>query len=101
MNNSKAVLIIRDRIEVAERRTVHVTIWRVARSVVGSTHPYKYSLAFVVDGVCVLRYGNEAGKGDHRHYSGSEKLYEFTGIGKLLRDFMTDIERWTHEEGVI
>ena len=25
----------------------------------------KYSLAYVVEGECVLRYDNEAGKGDH------------------------------------
>ena len=28
-------------------------------------HGFKYRLAFVVNGVCVLRYDNEAGKGDH------------------------------------
>ena len=27
----------------------------------------KYRLALVVDGLCVLRYDNETGKGDHRH----------------------------------
>lgn len=30
----------------------------------------KYSLARVADGACVLRYDNEAGKGDHRHDPG-------------------------------
>jgi tRNA (Thr-GGU) A37 N-methylase len=32
-----------------------------------STHAFKYRLAYVVGGECVLRYDNERGKGDHRH----------------------------------
>ena len=34
----------------------------------GSTHDYKYALAYVVAGQCVIRYDNEAGKGDHKHF---------------------------------
>jgi hypothetical protein len=37
----------------------------VPRSVRTSGHEFKYSLAYVVEGECVLRYDNEAGKGDH------------------------------------
>jgi len=33
----------------------------------GSVHSFKYRLAHVVRGVCVLRDDNEAGRGDHRH----------------------------------
>ena len=33
----------------------------------GSAHPFKYRLAFIVNGKCILRYDNERGKGDHRH----------------------------------
>ncbi len=33
----------------------------------GSSHGFKYRLAYVVDGVCVVRYDNEVDKGDHRH----------------------------------
>jgi Family of unknown function (DUF6516) len=28
---------------------------------------FKYRLALVADGICVLRYDNETGKNDHRH----------------------------------
>ncbi len=51
---------------------VEIVIWHVPVAVRGSLHEFKYSLALVADGVCVLRYDNEAGKGDHRH--GSERL---------------------------
>ncbi len=56
-----------------ERSFVEIVIWRVPGLVRGSGHEYKYRLAFVVDGVCVLRYDNEAAKGDHRSISAIEK----------------------------
>ncbi|MCK4426699.1 MAG: helix-turn-helix transcriptional regulator [Deltaproteobacteria bacterium] len=30
------------------------------------------------DGTCVVRYDNESGKGDHKHYGAQEELYGFT-----------------------
>ena len=51
-----------------------------ARTVHGSVHRFKYALAYVVAGVCVLRYDNEAGKGDHRHAGGVETEYRFTTL---------------------
>lgn len=58
----------------------------------GSTHSFKYSLAFVVRGDCVMRYDNEAGKGDHRHMRGQETAYDFNGLDRLVQDFFHDIE---------
>ena len=63
----------------------------------GCRHPYKYRLALVVDGECVLRYDNEAGKGDHRHGDGQESPYPFTEIEQLVADFLTDVTRWQHD----
>jgi Family of unknown function (DUF6516) len=51
--------------------------WRLDRPMRGSIHRFKYRLALVADLVCVLRYDNEAGKGDHRHIGGVEKGYRF------------------------
>jgi hypothetical protein len=50
-----------------------------------------------VSGVCVLRYDNEDGKGDHRHFHGRQSAYAFTTPEKLLADFQRDISRWNHE----
>ena len=50
--------------------------------------------AHVVAGVCVLRYDNEAGKGDHRHMGEVETEYAFTGAERLLTDFWNDVDRW-------
>jgi hypothetical protein len=51
----------------SESAIVEMVVWRLPRSQAGSTHRLKYRLAFVVDGVCVLRYDNESDKGDHKH----------------------------------
>ena len=63
----KAVLLLRERHQIADDAFVELRIWRVPRSVRGSEHEYKYALAYVMKGICVLRYDNEAGKGDHKH----------------------------------
>jgi Family of unknown function (DUF6516) len=60
----------------------------------GSNHPFKYRLALVVDGICVLRYDNEAGKGDHRHVDHEEQAYSFADTDTLLADFWRDVEEW-------
>ena len=54
----------------------------------------KYRLAFVVDGTCVLRFDNEAGKGDHRHIGSDQADYEFVSVAQLLDDFWAGIEAW-------
>ncbi|MEO8884189.1 MAG: DUF6516 family protein [Devosia sp.] len=69
-------------------------IWRVPSPLRGSRHSYKYRLALVVDGVCVLRYDNEAGKGDHKHVGDTELPYEFTDIERLRRDFLVEARAW-------
>jgi len=72
-----------------------IRIWEVPRAVKGSTHALKYSLALVVDGACVLRYDNEAGKGDHRHdVDGKEWPCPFRGVEALIEDFWTEVDTW-------
>ena len=73
---------------------VEMVVWRVPRSLRGSRHHFKYRLAFIVDGICVLRYDNEAGKGDHRHIGKTEKRYNFINPENLLTDFWNDIDKW-------
>ncbi len=95
----KTVELFRDRIVVAENRFVDLVIWRLSRPLPGSRHPYKYRLAYIVKENCVLRYDNESGKGDHRHWDEQESGYAFVSPEKLLADFQADIERWDHENG--
>jgi hypothetical protein len=88
-----ADLLIDERHVLAEDAFVEIAVWRLPRPARGSKHRLKYRLALVENGVCVLRYDNEAGKGDHRHIGDSEERYHFTTAGKLLRDFWYDVER--------
>jgi hypothetical protein len=72
-----------------------VVVWEVSESLEGSEHQYRYRLALVVKGECVMRYDNEVGKGDHKHIGETEIDYNFTDIDKLLADFWNDVGKLT------
>ncbi len=97
VSNMKAVELVRTRIAYSRAAFAELVLWRVADSVEGSIHLFKYRLAYVVNDVCVLRYDNEVGKGDHRHYGDVERRYKFTTPDKLIADFQADIARWNDE----
>lgn len=97
ISNMKLELLLRERHVIAEDAFVELRIWRVPTGVPGSAHDYKYALAYVVAGQCVLRYDNEAGKGDHKHVGAMETPYRFTTPDALLADFWDDVERWRPE----
>ncbi|WP_317629138.1 DUF6516 family protein [Salmonella enterica] len=42
--------------------------------------------------VCVLRYDNERGKGDHKHIGETEIKTKFTTIDALVNAFFDDVE---------
>jgi Family of unknown function (DUF6516) len=90
----KAESLLRERHQLARATFAELRVWRVPRSVRGSSHDLKYSLSLVVGGVCVVRYDNEAGKGDHRHVGGVEEAYVFTTPEALLADFWSDVDQW-------
>jgi hypothetical protein len=90
----QAELLLHERYPVDDRSFAELVIWHLPRVLPGSAHQFKYRLAFVVDGSCVLRYDNEAGKGDHRHVGADESAYTFTTIDQLLADFWADIDGW-------
>lgn len=94
----KAGLLLRTRVAYSESAFAELVLWQLPKPLAGSSHSYKYRLAYVVKGDCVLRYDNEAGKGDHRHYAGRESKYSFSTPEKLLSDFQRDIKRWNDED---
>jgi hypothetical protein len=95
----KAAALIRRRLVLAVNAFVEIAVWRVPQPVPPSTHFFKYRLAYVVDGECVLRYDNERGQGDHRHVGAETSPYTFTTPDQLMNDFSADIARWNHEHG--
>jgi hypothetical protein len=93
----KAVQLVSTRIVYSEDAFAELVLWRLPKPLDGSVHGFKYRLAYVVCGECVLRYDNEVGKGDHRHFGGIESAYKFTTPDRLLADFQRDIARWNDE----
>ena len=97
MSNMKAVELLHRRLVFSETAFAELVLWRVSRPVAGSTHEFKYRLAYVVDGVCVVRFDHEAGKGDHRHFAAEESSHPFQEVDKLIADFQREIARWNDE----
>lgn len=93
----KATELLRRRIAYTENSFAELVLWLLPQTLPGSSHAYKYRLAYVVQGKCVLRYDNESGKGDHRHYCGKESKFVFESPEKLIQDFQRDIKRYHHE----
>ena len=85
---------MRQRAELDADTFIEIVIWKLPRPLAASAHDYKYRLALVSDNICVLRYDNEAGKGDHKHVGGMEVAYGFAGIDQLLTDFFGEVELW-------
>lgn len=95
--NMKAELLLKERMIFAPDTFAELVLWRLPQPLPGSAHSYKYRLAFIVAEVCVLRYDNEAGKGDHRHTQARESAYAFVSPDKLVQDFLREARR-VHRE---
>ena len=90
----RAKSLLRERHDLDDGAFAELRIWLVPQQVRGSNHNFKYALAYVVDDECVLRYDNEAGKGDHKHVGTLELRYAFETTHKLLSDFWFDVDSW-------
>lgn len=70
-----------------------MVIWRLPDRNAERPHGLKYRLYYgMADGTCMVRYDNEAGKGDHRHFLDEEEMYLFKNIESLVNDFQNDID---------
>nr|WP_313901908.1 DUF6516 family protein [Methylobacterium sp. J-030] len=96
----KAELLIRRRVAFGERDFVELVVWRVPEPVPPARHGFKDRLVHVVNGLRVIGFDNERGKGDHRHDQDAEVPYHFDVIDRLLSDFVEAVETWrkTHDE---
>lgn len=93
----KAQKLVERRVVLSESSFAEIVVWHVPKAVLGSAHLFKYRLAYVVRGECVLRFDNEAGKGDHLHVAGRKIPYMFSSPSRLMADFFEEIERWNDE----
>ncbi|QFY90163.1 hypothetical protein D5125_12090 [Magnetovirga frankeli] len=90
----KAEQLIKEIYPIGENAFARILLWGLDTPLAGSKHLFKYSFAYVEDGVCVVRFDNEAGKGDHHHFGDKETAYEFTSVEQLLVDFWTQVDHW-------
>jgi hypothetical protein len=86
--------IVQDRFPIDDNSFVDLVIWRLPQPVRGCDHSYKYRLAFIENDLCVVRFDNEAGKGDHMHIGRREFPFHFKSISELYDDFYKEVDKW-------
>ena len=72
---------------------VEMVLWALPSASAERAHGMKYRLFCGRPGKCLVRYDNEAGKGDHRHYENREEPDRFESVERLLGDFRDDCTR--------
>ena len=72
---------------------VEMVIWALPQATAERSHGIKYRLHCGRCDACIVRYDNEQGKGDHRHYGEEEEPYCFESLEKLIGDFREDCTR--------
>lgn len=90
----KAQLLYRSKLIYPDGAIREMVLWELPKGSADRPHGLKYRLYYgLADGTCLVRYDNEAGKGDHRHYLGRETPYRFVTAEKLVDDFLANIAR--------
>lgn len=97
-----AALLFKDKYVYRDGAIREMVIWRLPAPDSKRPHGLKYRLYYGQSGQCLVRYDNERGKGDHRHYGDGEgneleESYAWVSVRQLMADFKADIERWRGE----
>ena len=91
MANMTAQLITRFKNVNPDGSLLELVVWKVPAPVPPTEHGYKYRAVYVKDGVRIVGFDNERGKGDHCHLDGEEKPYVFTTVEQLVEDFIAAV----------
>ena len=86
-----AKLITRFKNITSDGAVIELVVWKVPAPVPPTEHGYKYRAAYVVNGVRVVGFDNEYGKGDHCHLDGFEVHYVFVSVEQLVEDFIAAV----------
>ena len=91
----EARLLFRSKIIYPEGAMREMVIWELPKATSERSHRLKYRLYYGdKHGRCLVRYDNETGKGDHRHFDNREESYRFLDVETLITDFQRDIDYW-------
>ena len=93
----KAHRIFYDKAVLADGAIVEMTIWQLPKASSERPHGLKYSLFYGRNGLRIVGYDNERGKGAHRQVGEVKARYRFVSVEKLVVDFLADVERATNE----
>jgi Family of unknown function (DUF6516) len=88
----KATLITRFKDVTTDGGVIELVVWRVPEPVSPSEHRFKYRAAYAIDGVRLVGFDNERGKGDHCHVRGVERRYTFVSVEQLIEDFIAAVD---------
>jgi hypothetical protein len=89
----RARLIFRQKFIYPDGAIREMVLWQLPKPTKDRPHGLKYRLYYgLADGTCMVRYDNETGKGDHRHYNVREEPYPFKDVDALVADFLADID---------
>ena len=88
-----AKLLLKEKFVFDDGAIFEAVIWYLPAPDKERPHRLKYRLYYGYPGQCLVRYDNERGKGNHRHYKDKEENYTFVSIEKLIEDFKADINR--------
>ena len=88
----RAMLLLHEKVVLPDESIVEIVLWQLPEPTPERPHGFKYRLYYGRRGVCLVRYDNETGKGDHKHVRGRETPYEFKTIEQLRRDFEQDMK---------
>ena len=87
----KAALITKFKTMTADGGVIELVVWKVPVPVPPTEHGYKYRAVYALDGVRIVGFDNERGKGDHCHLDGKEVPYTFVSMEQLVEDFISAV----------
>ena len=74
-----------------EGGVIELVVWKVPIPVPPTEHGFKYRAVYSLNGVRIVGFDNERGKGDHCHLDGNEVPYTFVSIDQLVEDFIAAV----------
>jgi len=87
----KATLITRFKDVTPDGGVIELVVWKVPTPIPPTEHGFKHRAVYAKDGVRIVGFDNERGKGDHCHLDGHELPYTFTGVDQLVEDFIAAV----------
>lgn len=91
MANMQAQLITKFKNVTPDGGVIELVVWKVSQSVPPAKHGYKYRAVYSLNGVRIVGFDNERGKGDHCHLDGKQMPYTFAGVDRLVEDFIAAV----------